>query len=313
MKIISFGDVIYFLYPVIPLRWIFALARLRGKLGGLLRTKRYVTVRNNLASVYGEKVSAIQLDAAAHQFLENQQLQGLLVMLAPRFSLDELTKLCPLEGLEHLDRAVALKKGVVLLGSHLNSASQFLAVALLRKRGYDACVLVTIPGDVWERTAFRKFLDGKWGYNSLKELIGAFHCQFNIRPFIQRLKENAIVLQTGDGWHSTGFVQVEFLQRMLPFTTGVLHVAQLSGATVVPFFAVGAPPDKLRFVIEEPFMVEKKEDPKQELKKSVAAYARRLECHLSDNMACWQHWEIENTLDTMATWPQRPLSERFHI
>ena len=313
MKVFSFGDVIYLLYPVIPLRWLFALARLRGKLDCFLRTKRYATVRNNLAAVCGENAKAVYIDTMAHCFFEYQQLRALLVMVSPRISFDELSRLCPIEGLEHLDRAVALKKGVVLLGSHLNSASQFLAVALLRKRGYDASVLVTTDGDVWERTALRKFIDRKLGKKSLKELIGAFYCQFNIRPFIQRLKQNTIVLQTGDGWHSTGFVQVEFLHRMLPFTTGMMHVAQLTGAVVVPLFAVGAPPDKMRFVIEEPFFVEKNEDPNLNLQKSVAAYARRLEYHLLQNIACWQHWEISNTLDTMATWPQRPLSERYHI
>jgi len=54
--------------------------------------------------------------------------------------LSRLADFFPLEGVEHLERALAQKKGVLLLGCHLNSLCMFSVIIVLRRLGYDVRV-----------------------------------------------------------------------------------------------------------------------------------------------------------------------------
>lgn len=308
----SVGDLLYILYPVLPQRLVFAAARVRGTLQDVLRTGARRTVRRNLARMFPDK-SAGEIDALTRRFLQCQQAQNLLVMLASRLGTEALSRLVPFENLDRLEWALAQKKGVILLASHLNSASLFAAIVYLRRRGYDVQVAMPIARDPWDRTRLRILADRLAGIPSLRDQLGCFFSQFNLRPIIERLKAGSAVAITGDGWHSAGFVEVEFLGRKVPFTTGAISLARMTGAIVVPVFATGTPPDRLRFVVEEPFTVPRDGHPKRDVQMKSAAYAKRVEHHLLQNPAAWQHLLIDDVLETMTTWRQRSLTERYDL
>jgi KDO2-lipid IV(A) lauroyltransferase len=306
------ADVAYLAAPFLPMSWMYAVARAQGRLQHLLRRRERETLRANFSRYFGHGRSPAEIDRMARRFFEYEQVRRVQLAVAPRLSLAQLSGMFPLEGLEHLDQAVARKKGAFLLGCHLNSISMFITIMMLRDRGYDIQVAMPQPDDPWVSSRLRRAFDRLSGGRSLAERLGAFYCQFNIRPIVRRLALNVIVSQTGDGWHSARFVRVPFLGRELPFTTGVMSVAQMTGAMVVPMFEVGAPP-RMRFVAEEPFLVDKGPDAEAAVRKAVAAYVKRLEHHLLQNIECWQHWRVENTLETMAGWPERPLDQRYHM
>jgi len=223
-----------------------------------------------------------------------------------------------IQGLERLDRAIETGRGVVFLGSHLNSIGVFMSVIALRHRGYDIQVALPSDEELFPTTRVGAFLrrllrrSGAAEPPSLKEQLGGFFVQFNVRPIVRRLSANVVIGQTGDGWHSAAFAEVPFLDRTLPFTTGMMSVAQQTGAVVVPFNVVGEPPH-LRCAIAEPFSVDKGDDPQEELTAAVARYAAQLEADLRPNVVCWEHWLTPNTLDVMATWPKRALRERLDV
>jgi lauroyl/myristoyl acyltransferase len=116
-------------------------------------------------------------------------------------------------------------------------------------------------------------------------------------------------MQTGDGWHSAGFVEVDFMDCRLPFTTGMIRVAQVTGVPVVPLFIAGTPPDSLKFVVEESFTVGKTDA----VETKVAAYARRLEHYLLEHPECWALLDIPDLLQTWSNWPNRSLEERHRL
>ena len=288
------------------------MARLNGRMQASLRPGARETVRENLARAFGDVRSGSEISRMSREFFEFERVRALLLTLTPRMSPERLEAMFPFDGLPNLDRALEAGRGVMLLGSHLNSVAMFIAIMMLRLRGYEIGVALPEPGDAWGRTRLRRWLDQRGlGRGTVGEGIGGFYCRFNIRPIVRRLSHNEIVGQTGDGRHSAKFVWVDFLGRKLPFTTGSASIAQLTGASVVPMFQVGAPPDGMRFVIEEPFVVEKGSP--ADLEAKVAAYASRLEHHLRDNIPCWQHWEIPHTLEALAELPKRSLSERIEL
>lgn len=312
-RLVNSSDVVFLLYSVIPLQWVCGLARWYGRLTYLVRRGDRATVRRNLDRIFGETMTERERKISTRQFFEYKRVRGVLLGVLPRLTASKIEGLLPVEGMEHLDEALRRERGVILLGSHINSVCLFLTVAMFRERGYDVRVAVPEPGDPWPSTAVRRFLNRRFGTLALSESIAAFYAQFNIRPIVRSLAENAIVAQTGDGLHSARFVEVDFLGRRVPFPTGMESVAQVTGAVVVPIFQVGAPTGTMRVVIEEPWTVDRGGDREEALRDAVARYAERLEHHLLENIPCWEHWLIEDTLGTMSTWQQKPLEERYGV
>jgi lauroyl/myristoyl acyltransferase len=306
------ADAAYLAAPYLPLPLMYAYARTEARIKHLLNRSEREAVRQNLAAHFGHQRSAAEIALMTRRFFEYDHVRRLQSAIAPRLGPRRLARLFPMEGVENLDRALEAGRGVLLMASHINSAAMFIAILMLRARGYDVRVAMPTRKDPWAASRLRRAFDRLTGGSSLAELIGAFYCQFNIRPIVQALAENVIVSQTGDGWHSVKFVEVEFLGRKLPFTTGVASIAQLTGAMVVPIFHVGAPP-AIRFVIEQPYGVEAAPDREHAIRARVAHYAKLLERHVLENIPCWQHWRVPNTLETLAGWPQRPLMERYRI
>ena len=312
-RLVEPPDVAHVLYPFLPLRALYGLARAHGRVTNLVARRQRATVRANLAGAVGATGAAADVDALTRRFFEYKAARSLLLALATQLTDDELERLLPVDGLEHLDAALELGRGVILLGSHLNSLTMFNAIIMLRRRGYDIGVALPEPDDPWQPSRFRARVARRRRLPSMYESTGAFFAQFNIRPIVSRLAANAIVAQTGDGLHSARFVGAPFLGRELPFPTGMAAVAQLTGAAIVPIFQVGAAPYRLRVVLEEPLTIEKGDDAEAALRAGVAAYARLLEHHLRENLACWEHWLIDDTLATIESWPRRPLEERYQV
>jgi lauroyl/myristoyl acyltransferase len=312
-KVVGSEDAAYLLYSFIPLNWLLALARLHGRLAHLVRRRERLAVSQNLAGVFGDGKRQREIDSLTRRFFEQRAIRGLLLAIAPRLTVAEMAKLFPVEGVEHLDSALEQKRGVILLGSHLNSLVMFNAIIMLRERGYDIRVALPEAEDPWAPSALGKILARLFRTRPMKELTGAFYAQFNIRPIVRSLADNVIVAQTGDGLHSARFVEADFLGRGVPFPTGMMSVAQATGAVVVPMFQVGAPPDELRIVIEEPLTVERDAESDRSLRNAVAVFAKRLEHHLLASIPSWEHWLIDDTLATMASWPQKPLRERYKV
>lgn len=311
-RLATVGDLAYLAYPLLPDRWLYALARLRGRVRCVLRRDERARVRRNIASVFGAELGEAGVDAMTLRYFTNQQLQNLLVMLSTRMTDAALARLLPVEGLERLEAARA-GRGAIFLGSHLNSVSLFVAVVALRRRGLPIRVAMPIQTDPWARTRLQMLADDAARRPSLREQLGAFYAQFNARPIVEKLAANEIVAMTGDGWHSAGFTEVEFLGRRLPFTTGAIGLARLTGAAVVPVFAPGEPPLGLRCVIEEPFTVARTAAAKRDVQEAVQRYARLVERHLRASVAAWQHWDVPDVIATMASWRDRPLAERYAV
>jgi len=306
MSLVTFGDLTYVSYPVVPLRWLCAIARLQGSVRYLMDKRSASAVRNNLAGVKG-KSSDEELQAMTRRFFEYESLRNSLFILSPKLTDEKLLQLFSVDGIERLDKAIAAGKGVILLASHLNPMSTFMLVMLLRRRGYDIRVAFTEDHDHWSSSRFRRLLRRITGDRSYFEHVGGFQCQLNIRPIVRVLTQGAVVAQTGDGWHSAGYVDVDFLNRRLPFTTGMVRIAQETGAMIVPVFAAGAPPDQLRFMIEEPYSVPKGEP----VDACVAAYAKRLEHYLMERPECWAYWFVPDALEKLAGVRNQTLENRY--
>lgn len=312
-NLFDLADIPYVLYPLIPMRWMYPFVGLEASLMHRFDRKTRSIIRNNLASTFGHTKSEEEIEELTRQFFEYKQLRTLLLYLFPKLNSAEKEKLFPIDGLQNLDRALAQDKGAIICGAHISSALALVVKDLLRERGYD----VSLPSPVKELpyppSAFRKFVDRLSSNGHREYQAGIFHAQFNIRPMVRLLKGKRVLLMMGDGAHSAGFAEVDFLGRRVLLTTGIVGISRLTGAPTVPFFITGAPPEGLRIVIEEPIPIEKTEDAQRDLQAMVENYAKRLEYHLLQNIPSWQHWLVENNLESMSNEFRKPLHERYHV
>jgi lauroyl/myristoyl acyltransferase len=299
------GDAAVLLHRLLPLRALCALARAYGWVRYHLRRREAEAVRANLTPFLVAGQSARTL---GRWFSEDLQTRRLLLTLAPRLGREELRARCTFRNLEYLEEVARGGGGAIALFSHIHSYGALFAVITLRSLGYDVRTALQTAWDPWSSTRLRRLMWALRGREAtVTELMAGFACQFNIRPIVQVLKDGGIVMQTGDGWHSASFVEVPFLGRTLPFPTGMMSVARLTGAPVVPFFG-GDRAARMTFTLEEPFRVGRGPG---ELEQAVARYAARLEAHIRANLAEWDHWSVPHALDTLAAWPDRPLREKY--
>ncbi len=311
-KLICIGDVAYLCTSFVPLPWLYTLARMKGRLRHWGSRETREIVHGNLQSFLGSSHSEPEIDRMTRLFFEYRELRILLYYLYPGLKPRQVEALLPLEGLEHLDRLCPERKGGILLLSHVNSVVGLIAKEILRARGYDVRVAYPTETPPFPPTLFRRVWDRIFPPANI--VASADFCtQFNIRPIVRRLREGAIILLTGDGWHSAGLAKAKFLGRELYFTTGAAGIARAVGCPIVPLFVVGYPPDMLRVVIEEPKALEMTEDQQRDLEVMVSNYTSRLEAHLVQYPLTWEHWSEERALETMATLPGRSLADRYRI
>ena len=308
-RLINLRDVANILRRVLPVPWLHRLARLHGLLVYLLSAERRRTVAGNLAPFASDDA---ELKRMTRRFFELRQVRVLMMVLFLELDPSRWDEHLRIDGLEHLDRALAEGRGVILLGSHINSIGLFMAIMMLRRRGYDVGVALPSDKELYPSTVVGRLIRAGRPAPTLKELLGGFYVQFNVRPIVRKLAANGIIGQTGDGWHSVSFAPVPFLGRKLPLTTGMLSVAQSTGAMVVTANVLGDAP-RLSCVLGEPFRVPKGENPDADLVDALTTYAATLDRDLRANLLSWEHWLIPDTLDTMESWPDRPLKERYEL
>ena len=305
------GDLVYVACLLLPLRWFLQLGRPLGWLEMLVHPRARRAVRANLEQYFGASTSAREISRLTRQVFEYYQMRSLMVLVAPIMTVrGQLERYFPLRHLEHLDRALAAGKSVVLLGSHVNSVGGLLAMIQLRRAGYPVRCPMPDRNDAWAPTPFRRLVHRLLGAPEVTDAIGAFYAQFNVRPLVNELKAGSILLLMGDGWHSASFVDAEFLGRTLPFTNGPLNFARLAGVPVVPIFSVGAP-HEMHFEFEPAFVVDRGGPLQDDVARKVRFFVGRVEQRLLADLPCWQHWLEEDVFGRLQRWRELPLEERY--
>ena len=311
-RVADLGDIAYLLYLVLPHRALMEVGRVRGWLDYALRTGARRAVRGNLRDIHPD-ASAWRIETLTRRFFEYHHMRSVLLLLGPLMAArGDLERILPIEGMEHLEQARADGHGVILLGAHVNSVGGLLAIMVLRRLGVDVRSAFPDPEDAWTRTYFRQFIDRRFGAQTMGDAVCGFYAQFNIRPIVKAIKEGEALLLMGDGWHTASFTEVQFLGRTVPFTTGPLGVARLTGATVLPCFIVGTP-ERLGISIQPGFRVAPARTDPADLERKTVEYANRVERHLLAHLPCWQHLPVPNVFETMQGQLDKSIAERYAI
>ena len=192
-----------------------------------------------------------------------------------------------LRGLEHLQKALANGKGVILWESQ-SFGKRVLAKHILHQNGFSVCQLhgeEHLEGfrnsKSWTGSnVIRPFFENR-ERPFVKEIIYLKPSKLaNNRTVLQRLRHNAIVCVSADGKQGYKSIRVQFLGSYNFFPTGLVTLARLSGATILPLFCIQRNGLKATLIIEQPISIETNEDRERCVETSIQQYVGLLEYYI---------------------------------
>jgi lauroyl/myristoyl acyltransferase len=220
--------------PHLPRRFVMSLAGAIGFIAWLLASRARKQATANMLHVLGPEIKTTpagrrRLRKTVRGMFTNNMRNYLEMFYLPLMTADELNRaLRGIEGIEHLDKALALGKGVILVSAHIgpfNYLSQWFA-----SKGYT----VTIPVEHLQDERMLKLqlsLRGGHGVN-FTPLGGSAP----IRAIIQALRQNQLVLITGDRAVVGEHIERAFFGSTAKLPGGPVELAQRTGAVVLCAF-----------------------------------------------------------------------------
>jgi lauroyl/myristoyl acyltransferase len=244
--LVTFNDLLWLLY-LYPVRWVagimprsflYAIGRLADPIVQFYsrgRKAKAVPWIADACRVSPERANSIargSLSCGLFSLLDD------LLFLRP-WSKDAL-RCSGVEGMQHLESAVARGKGVILLAGHF--PANRLAGQYLRARGYAVLSLRNRRAtNVAEGRLGRRFLRPRW--IELQNI--AFPDQVDVRDpecsltILRRMRAGGLAALLLDGRPGTNPVEHLFLGRPQSIPTGIFQIVRLSGCAVVPMLCVG--------------------------------------------------------------------------
>jgi len=218
---------------------------LGGKLGVLLffllKRQRLLTIEN-LTSVFGKDMSEAEIFNTAKAVFRNLGKGAAEFINFPKINSRNIDKLVETDGFEKIDKALAGKKGCIILSCHLGNWE--LSAAYTSLKGYPANAIVRPLRD--ER--FDRFV------NNMRSSKGLciIPRESSFKKIIGILKSNQIVgILPDQDIDSVDGVFVNFFNRRAYTPTGPALLATVSGSPIIPVFCIRQN-GKHKFIVEEP-------------------------------------------------------------
>ena len=248
---------------LVPVSWGVTILRLLGDIHyELSRKKRaqltenYMRLNPNTDPNQYLNLHSSEFKRTNHvirEYFRNHYIDHLMIFIFPKMGRREIEKYIEFEGLKHLDQALATNRGVILVHGHFGPVH--LPLVCLSRIGYPL-MQIGMPSDeglsrIGKIVAFR--LRMKYEAQLSADII---HARSFLRPVILWLKQNGIVMITGDGSGAADRVgRYEpfcFLDHRVLFPLGPALLSRKTGSALLPLFIVPGKKKMYRIVIEPP-------------------------------------------------------------
>lgn len=208
---------------LLPLRWIETIGAFFGWLLYHLSASRRRVTRINIQQAYPERNEAEikKLIKASYKSLGISVFEMALAWWASR---DYLRKHCTVEGMEHLDAALAKGKGAIMLTGHFTTL----------EIGGILMALYTPLNAVYKKAHNPMF-------NTFMHVYRNKHLQkaipnTSVREFIKGLRNGIATWYAPDQDFTQNIVFAPFLGGMAGTLTSTAKMAEMTGASIVPFY-----------------------------------------------------------------------------
>jgi KDO2-lipid IV(A) lauroyltransferase len=235
--------------PLLPARvgyWLFA--RL-GDLAFLFFYDRQATYRYNLRRLLGDDASPAQMRAVARRAYQNLLKNYFDLFRAHRMSKAEISQqLAGVQGLEHLENAMKLGKGVIAGSGHFGSWDMVIQLAAVYLNTH-----IVVPNERFKPEKLFQYI------LNLRKSQGIDVVPLDVAPraLIKALRDKQIAGLAYDRDITKSGPFVNFLGRPAQMPDGAVQLALKYGAPVIMGFSVRQPDNRSMVYIEPPLEFEK--------------------------------------------------------
>lgn len=271
------GRVAYVLFSLFGWKLVSFIGTMAGYVSYFVDRKRRAIVENEVAILLGTKLKLKRYRSVVKRtFIRYYMRQVETIFLGIMHDTGHLQKQIELKGIKHLNQALAIRRGVILLLSHYGSfllplpALGYMGFPVNQVTGKQIHTSV-VAERIW---LWRKKEADKLPVNFIQ--VGTF-----LRPIFRALKKNEIVALAFDGRDGVRWVDSEFLESRAYFSTGPFELARRTGATIVPVFVTQQKNQIHQIVLHEPLDLSAHPDPETALKADVRKFARLLGAYVA--------------------------------
>jgi len=271
---------LYTIIPYLPLRISYSLAERLGLFAYFFLFPYRKRVLENLKLAFGKEKTEEELKAIARE-MSIQMVKGaveLLYSCSP--SMEKIFGRVRIIGKGNLEAALANKRGVVAISSHLGNFT--LLGRRLEKDGYPFYTLRKDPKGPLLTRFYRKLeriYGGKFIYvEPWKECL---------RAMTRCLRNNEIVCFIPDENKRHGGVKVDFFGQKASTAIGPAVLALRTGASVVPIFIIRERDDTHTIIIEPELNYEITGDQDKDVFNITSAFTRIIEAYVRRYPSQW--------------------------
>lgn len=229
--------------PRLPRRFVMSLSGFIGFIAWLVASQARKQATINMLHILGSEIRATpngrrKLRKTVRGMFKNNVRNYLEMFYLPNMKTGELTGVMQaIEGIEHLEKALAMGKGVILVSAHIgpiNYLSQWFAA-----KGY----ATTIPVErLHDERMLKLQLDLRGGHGVTFTPLGG---SAPIRAMIQALRKNQLVLITGDRAVVGEHIERPFFGARAQLPGGPVELAQRTGAAILCAFGWREPGNRI--------------------------------------------------------------------
>lgn len=252
----------------------------------VLRRRRETTLKN-LNLVFGKEKSQDEILQIYRSTIHNIGKLVMECVTISRFNDSFYEKMVRIEGLENLNDALSLGRGVILLSAHFGSF-HFLWFKLIHM-GYPLSAIARYP----RQKGLARYYDSeseKLGFTLIRDKPR----RTCIEQSLKWLKRNGIVFVMLDLNVRKGGVYVDFFGKMVPTFKGPLLLNAESGAPIVPMFAVREDKGKHTILIDRPIELEQSGDSDRDVFLNLTKMSKIIESYVRQYPDQWwwvhQRW-----------------------
>jgi lauroyl/myristoyl acyltransferase len=272
-------------------------------------TKRRLSEKN-VGETFGGHLSKERIEAIVKSSFY-VFWRDIFLMSPSKIPMAPLSKV-DIRGLDHLQSAVDKGKGVILWESS-HFGGRFLAKRILCEKGFalhqvhGEYHMAGLPNDgsfvSWTRKHFIRPFFENCESCFVRQIIHitAAHSLAVSKILLKLLKQNRIICISADVGRGHRLISVRFLGRTEFFPTGMVTLAKLTGAPILPLFCLQENGSTVSLIIESPVCLEMDLDREGNLTKTVQ-YARLLESYIMKYPEQYRNWHLLGS-------PLRPIPE----
>ncbi|OIO36886.1 MAG: hypothetical protein AUJ74_00640 [Candidatus Omnitrophica bacterium CG1_02_44_16] len=227
---------------VMPLPFLYGFANSLGYLGYCFARRHRSIAIESLTKAFGKEKSSEEVERIARECfnaMAGTAVEFFMFMRYPK----RIKSFVEIQGLEHLDRALAKGKGVVAISAHFGSFP--LLLSRLALEGYKVHTILRHMRDAKLDKLFEEKRDCM--------RVGSIYTQPRaecVSKSLKALRDNEIIFVQLDQNFGTGGVFVDFFGTKAATATGPIVFSMRTGAPLVPMFIYRVKGARHKIVIE---------------------------------------------------------------